>query len=77
VASAVGGMPEVIQHGVSGVLVPVPRLDDFVTVTLDTLARPPAERARMGAAARERVARDFTPEAERDGVLAAWRALTR
>jgi glycosyltransferase involved in cell wall biosynthesis len=77
VASAVGGMPEVIQHGVSGVLVPAPRLDDFVTVTLDTLARPLAERARMGAAARERVARDFTPEAERDGVLAAWRALTR
>jgi glycosyltransferase involved in cell wall biosynthesis len=77
VASAVGGVPEVIQHGVSGVLVPAPRLDEFVAVTLETLARGPAERARLGAAARERVAHEFTPEAERDGVLAAWRALTR
>jgi phosphatidyl-myo-inositol dimannoside synthase len=75
VASAVGGLPEIVEHGVSGFLVAAPALDDFVAATLGMLARPATERARIGAAARARVTRDFTPEAERDGVLAAWRAL--
>ena len=75
VATAVGGLPEIIEHGVSGVLVAPHALEDFTGETLAVLARPEAERARLGAAARARVLRDFTVEAERDGVLAAWRAL--
>jgi len=75
VASRVGGLPEIIEHGISGVLVEAPALDEFVTETLAVLARPAHERARLGAAARARVTRDFSVEAERDGVLAAWRAL--
>jgi len=75
VASGVGGLPEIIEHGVSGFLVTAPALDEFATETLAVLARPAAERARVGAAARARVAQDFSLEAERDGVLAAWRAL--
>jgi glycosyltransferase involved in cell wall biosynthesis len=75
VAAAVGGLPEIIEPGVSGYLVAPHALDDFARETLAVLARPAAERARVGAAARARVMRDFTVEAERDAVLAAWRAL--
>jgi glycosyltransferase involved in cell wall biosynthesis len=76
VASRVGGLPEIIEHGVSGILVPAPALDEFVSETLAVLLRPADERARLGAAACARVTRDFSVEAERDAVLAAWRALT-
>jgi glycosyltransferase involved in cell wall biosynthesis len=75
VASSVGGLPEIIEHGVTGFLVAASSLDEFAAATLAVLARPAAERARVGAAARARVARDFSVEAERDAVLAAWRAL--
>ena len=75
VASRVGGLPEITEHGVSGVLVPAPALDEFVSETLAVLMRPADELARLGDAARARVTRDFSVEAERDAVLAAWGAL--
>ena len=74
VATAVGGLPEIIEPGVSGFLVAPDALDGFAGQALAVLARPAAERARVGAAARARVCREFTVEAERDAVLAAWRA---
>lgn len=75
VASAVGGAPEVIRDGESGVLVPPHALGDFAAVALDTLDRPAAELTRMGAAARARVCADFTVEAERDATLGVYAAL--
>jgi len=71
VASAVGGIPEMIEDGASGVLVPADdadRLADAVT----TLLRDPAARARLGAAARERLASRFSREAFAAGMFAAF-----
>jgi glycosyltransferase involved in cell wall biosynthesis len=63
VGAAAGGIPDVVRDGADGVLVPpgdAARLADAIEGLLDD--RPRA--ARLGDAARARVARDFTPEAE-------------
>jgi glycosyltransferase involved in cell wall biosynthesis len=77
VATAVGGLPEMIEHGTTGWLVPPERLDRFADVTLAALAEPPERLAAVGARARERVRREFTLEAERDAILAVWRAVAK
>jgi glycosyltransferase involved in cell wall biosynthesis len=59
VATAVGGIPEVIDDGQSGCLVPSgdpPALAQGIVVLLDDEAR----RHGMGKAARDRVQRDFS-----------------
>jgi glycosyltransferase involved in cell wall biosynthesis len=60
VAARTGGIPEVVADGETGLL--VPREDpDALRVALLRLAGDPALRARMGAAGRERAAREFPP----------------
>ena len=75
IATAAGGFPDVIRDGESGFLVPADRLDTFADEVLRVLARAPADLARIGAAARERVLRAFTVEGERDAILAVYRRL--
>jgi glycosyltransferase involved in cell wall biosynthesis len=75
VAAAVGGLPEMIEHGETGYLVPAERLHRLPDEALAMLAGPPERLAAMGARARERARREFTPEAERDAILEIWRAL--
>lgn len=77
VASAAGAIPEVVEPERTGVLVPASQLDAFAEATLALLARPPAEREQMGAAARERVLRDYTPEAERRALMDVYASLVR
>ena len=51
VATDVGGTREIVEHGVSGVLV-APRAPDELRLALDALAADPARRERLGSAAR-------------------------
>ncbi len=55
VASDVGGIPEVVRHGVTGLLVP-PGDVDALAAALDRLVAEPALRARLAAGARARSA---------------------
>jgi len=62
IATAVGGVPEVVQSGVNGLLVP-PGDDAALADAIATLARSAAERDRLGAAARTTIERGgFTEE---------------
>lgn len=56
VATAVGGVPSVVEDGVTGVLTAVGAVDDLAT-SINALLGDPARRAAMGAAARLRAAR--------------------
>jgi glycosyltransferase involved in cell wall biosynthesis len=76
VATAVGGMPEVIEEGVSGWLVAPERLDGFGEKVIAVLDDGPA-RKRVGRAARLRVEAAFAPEREREALLAVVRGLRR
>jgi glycosyltransferase involved in cell wall biosynthesis len=58
VATSVGGTPEVVEHGVEGLLVP-PRDPDSLADALLTLLRDPDRRRSMGDAARRAVERKF------------------
>ncbi len=85
VASAVGGIPEVVTDGLDGLLVP-PASPDALAEALVALARSPTLRARLGAAGydivRDRFSIDaqvrrteavYDEELERAGALAALR----
>lgn len=59
VASATGGIPEIIEHGVSGLLTN-PGDPDSLARTLDRLTETPSLRASLGAGARDRVEKLFS-----------------
>lgn len=62
VATAVGGIPEIVDDGTTGLLVPAPPDASAVAARLEPLLADAALRRRMGAAARERFEREFTAE---------------
>jgi len=76
-AAAAGAIPEVLRDGEEGFLLPANRLHEFAVEALRVAALPPEELRRRGAASRERVLRDFTPDAEREALLALYRSLVR
>ncbi len=59
VASNAGGIPEVVIEGYTGLLVP-PANASAISAATRRLIATPAERAEMGAAARERALREYT-----------------
>jgi glycosyltransferase involved in cell wall biosynthesis len=61
VATRVGGVPELVEDGVSGVLVP-PDDAKALAAAFDSLARDPSLRTRLGRGGLERVASRFRPE---------------
>lgn len=61
VATAVGGIPEIVDDGRTGLLLPAPTAD-AIERTLTRLLDDPNLRAALGAAARERFAAEFSAE---------------
>lgn len=67
-----GGIPEAVEHGVTGLLV-APGHADALADAVVTLLKDPALRARMGEAGRARVEAEFGVDRLVDGTLAAYR----
>lgn len=74
-ATAVGGVPDLVEDGRSGWLMPVEDLHRLGGRIRAALASPPEVRAALGQAARERVQASFRPEDERDRLLAVYHEL--
>ena len=66
IATRIAGIPELVQDGVSGLLVPPGNAPALAKAILDALADP-AKKTAMGQAGRAKVTRDFNINAE-----AAW-----
>ena len=74
VATAVGGVPEVIEEGLTGYLVP-PRDPPILANRLVRLLKNESLRARMGEAARQRARERFTLERMVEQTAAVYRSL--
>ena len=72
VASAVGGMPEVLRDGENGLLVPAGNVQ-VLAARLTALLDDPALRARLAQAARATVLTSYTPEREVEANIALYR----
>ncbi len=65
IASDAGGIPEVIEPGVNGLLLPKIALHRLGVAILELLDQGPSVRASLGAAARQRIETHFHPDRER------------
>jgi glycosyltransferase involved in cell wall biosynthesis len=74
VATAVGGVPEVIEHEVTGLITPAGDVVGFANA-LQTLLADRARASVMGAAARRRAQASFTLARQVDDLLALWREI--
>jgi glycogen synthase len=72
VASRVGGIPEVVVHGETGVLVP-PGEPEALAAAVSALCGDPERAARFGAAGRRRVEAEFSWEHIAERTLAIYR----
>jgi glycosyltransferase involved in cell wall biosynthesis len=74
IVSDVGGLPEIVAAGETGLVVP-PEDVAALAEAIVTLASDPETVGRFGAAARGRATRDFSLDAATDGVEAVYRDL--
>lgn len=74
VATAAGGIPDVLHHNDNGVLVPKNDVAALTTAVRRLLDHP-NERTRLGTQARATVLRDYTIEREIDSYLALYQSL--
>lgn len=88
VASATGGIPEVVDSGVTGLLVPIDQVNDGTGTPLDpegfvrdfaaaltTVVSDPALAQRMGEAGRLRATKEFSWESVAEATLAVYRSV--
>lgn len=71
VATRVGGIPELIEEGVTGLIVP-PGDAGRLAAAVEKLVRAPELAARMGRAARERAEQRFSLKHQVDRLLGVW-----
>ena len=71
VANAVGGVPEILEEGVTGIMVPA-RNPAAMAQALQGVLRDPEMQHRLGSAARARSLSDYTPEAYRRKLAAFY-----
>lgn len=62
VASSAGGLPEIVENGISGLLVP-PKSPAAIANAVVQLLNYPEQRTALGSSARERVSEAFSPDA--------------
>jgi len=74
VASRIGGLPELVEHGQTGILVS-PGDVDSLTQAISRLWFDPGIRMQMGTSARERAIQDFAPECHYEQIMALYSAL--
>jgi glycosyltransferase involved in cell wall biosynthesis len=72
IVADVGGLPEIVEDGRTGVVVPPEDVDALATAIVQ-LAVNPARIAELGAAARRRAATQFSEESVAEGVAAVYR----
>ena len=65
IASDAGGIPEAVEHGRTGVLLPKAQLHHLGEAVLEVLSMSDADRAAMGAAARQEMIDEFGSDRER------------
>jgi len=76
VASAAGGNPELVEDGVSGLLVP-PQDPAALAAAVERLLGEPGLASRLGRAARERVVAGFSTDVRLDRIEGLYRDLVR
>lgn len=74
VATTVGGIPEIVVDGVTGLLVP-PRSPEKLAEAIIKILKDPHLSATMGQAGRQRVEQNFTVEKYIDNVIAVYQEL--
>lgn len=75
VASRVGGIPEIVRDGTTGLLVP-PRDPGALAAALSRLAGDPSERQRLGAAGYQRVREGFSLEIWLERLRGVYRSVS-
>ena len=76
VAPAVGGIPELVEHGVTGLLTARGDARGFADA-LQQLIEDPGRRVQMARAARARIDERFSLKAQVDRLLAVWSEVLR
>lgn len=73
VATCVGGVAQIVQHGVTGFLIPPNDPEALAQAMLRVMELPPEERTRLGEAGRRHIVANYTL----DRVVGQWEALYR
>jgi glycosyltransferase involved in cell wall biosynthesis len=71
VATAVGGVPELVEQGVTGLLIPPGDAPAFAAALRDLIENP-SRAAEMGRSARRRAEEQFCLAQQVDRLLAVW-----